>query len=122
MRSRVVRAPLVQIDPAVLRFLRSFVMLVFMWHVMGCAYWFVVRSEYNGTVECGMELVRMAALTGNATLVAEAARAAKTVLEEREGELVTFDPSFVHESVNRSAAPRVVLYLGVRLAAFRRRP
>ena len=42
----------VRIDPAILRFLRSFLMLLLMWHIMGSAYWFVVRLEYNGTVAC----------------------------------------------------------------------
>lgn len=42
----------VRIDPAILRFLRSFLMLLLMWHVMACSYWFVVRIEYGGTSWC----------------------------------------------------------------------
>jgi hypothetical protein len=45
----------VRIDPAILRFLRSFLMLLLMWHIMACAYWFMVRLEYNGTVACPFE-------------------------------------------------------------------
>ena len=45
----------VRIDPAILRFLRSFLMLLLMWHIMACAYWFMVRLEYNGTVDCPFE-------------------------------------------------------------------
>jgi hypothetical protein len=42
----------IRVDPALLRFLRSFLMLLLMWHVMGSAYWFMVRLEYNGTAPC----------------------------------------------------------------------
>ena len=42
----------VRIDPAILRFLRSFVFLAAMWHYLACVYWFVVRSEYGGIAAC----------------------------------------------------------------------
>lgn len=42
----------VKIDPALLRFMRSFVFLLMTWHLMGCAYWFMVLSEYNGIESC----------------------------------------------------------------------
>jgi Ion transport protein len=42
----------ISIDPAILRFFRSFIALAALWHYFACAYWFVVRTEYGGTSVC----------------------------------------------------------------------
>ena len=42
----------IKIDPAVIRFLRSFLALLMMWHLMGCSYWYMVRTVYNGVAQC----------------------------------------------------------------------
>jgi CRP-like cAMP-binding protein len=42
----------VKLDPAAVRFLRSFLLLLMMWHLIACAYWFLARWEYGGIVPC----------------------------------------------------------------------
>lgn len=42
----------VKVDPSILRFVRSFVILLIMWHLIACAYWFVVLDQYNGVSYC----------------------------------------------------------------------
>ena len=42
----------IKIDPSVLLFLRSVLMLLMMWHLMGCSYWYMVRQMYGGTAVC----------------------------------------------------------------------
>ena len=42
----------VKFNPALLRFVRSFVVLFIIWHNMGCIYYFVAREEYGGIRTC----------------------------------------------------------------------
>lgn len=42
----------VKLNPAVLRFLRSFFGLITVWHYIGCLYYFTAREEYGGVVAC----------------------------------------------------------------------
>jgi hypothetical protein len=42
----------VKFNPSLLRFLRSFVVLIIIWHTIGCLYFFVAREEYGGVVDC----------------------------------------------------------------------
>jgi hypothetical protein len=42
----------VKVNPAIFKLGKTLVILVMTWHLIGCAYWFVVRSEYGGTREC----------------------------------------------------------------------
>lgn len=42
----------VKFNPALLRFIRSFVILFIIWHNMGCIYYFVAREEYGGIRTC----------------------------------------------------------------------
>ena len=42
----------INLDATMLRFSKSVVMLCMMWHMMACAYWFMVRTEYGGMLPC----------------------------------------------------------------------
>jgi CRP-like cAMP-binding protein len=42
----------VKLNPAMLRFLRSFVALFMLWHFIGATYYFIVREEMLGVVPC----------------------------------------------------------------------
>ena len=40
------------VNPAMVRFSHSFVTLLFMWHLVACAYWAVILFEYEGIGPC----------------------------------------------------------------------
>jgi hypothetical protein len=40
------------VNPAMVRFSTSFVTLLFMWHLIACAYWAVILVEYEGIGAC----------------------------------------------------------------------
>jgi voltage-gated potassium channel len=42
----------IKLNPSILRFLRSFVAMFMLWHFIGCAYYFIVREELGGEVDC----------------------------------------------------------------------
>lgn len=42
----------VKLNPAMLRFLRSFLILVMLWHFIACSYYYMARDQYGGEVAC----------------------------------------------------------------------
>jgi CRP-like cAMP-binding protein len=42
----------IKLNPSLLRFARSFIILFIIWHNIGCLYYFVAREEYGGVVPC----------------------------------------------------------------------
>lgn len=42
----------VALNPSVVRFIRSIVFLLLVWHTLGCVYFYMVRDEYGGIVSC----------------------------------------------------------------------
>jgi CRP-like cAMP-binding protein len=45
----------IKFNPSMIRFLRSFIVMMLMWHCIACSYWWVVRVEYGGYYVCSVE-------------------------------------------------------------------
>ena len=42
----------IKFNPSMIRFLRSFIVMLLMWHCIACSYWWVARVEYGGYYTC----------------------------------------------------------------------
>ena len=45
----------IKFNPSMIRFMRSFIIMLLMWHCIACAYWWVVRIEYGGYYQCSKD-------------------------------------------------------------------
>jgi len=45
----------IKFNPSMIRFARSFIVMLLMWHCIACSYWWMARVEYGGYYTCGKD-------------------------------------------------------------------